>query len=181
MLTYQQKQEAVAELKEKFERANSVIAVDYRGLDVPAINELRVKLRQGGDNEYRVVKNSILRLAVEGGEIASLAEHFQGPTAIAFSYGDPAGMAKTLVEFANDHEALELKGGVLDGKTVGTAEIATLATLPSLNELRGKLVGLIQAPATKIAMVLKAPAAQIARLADARRSQLQEGQAGGGA
>ena len=175
MLTYAKKQEAVAELKEKFDRANSVIAVDYRGLDVPAINELRSRLREGGDCEYAVVKNTILRRAADGGDIAGLNEHFSGPTAIAVSYGDPVGMAKALVDFAKENEALELKGGVLDGKAIGIGEIATLATLPSLDELRGKIVGLLNAPATKIAMVLKAPAGQLARLADARRGQLEEG------
>ena len=174
MLTYAQKEEAVAALKEKFDRANSVIAVDYRGLDVPAINDLRSKLREGGDYEYSVVKNTILRRAADGGEIAELTEHFSGPTAIAVSYGDPVGMAKALVDFAKDNEALELKGGVLDGKAIDAGEIATLATLPSLDELRGKIVGLLNAPATKIAMVLKAPAGQLARLADARRGQLEE-------
>ena len=175
MLTFQQKQEAVAALKDKFDRANSVIAVDYRGLDVPAISELRSKLRQGGDYEYQVVKNSILRRAAEGGDIAELNEHFQGPTAVALSYGDPVGMAKALVDFAKDNEALELKGGVLDGKPIDHEEIAKLATLPSLDGLRSMLVGLIQAPAQKIARVLQAPGGQLARLTEARRGQLEEG------
>ena len=175
MLTFQQKQEAVAALKEKFDRANSVIAVDYRGLDVPAVNELRSKLRQGGDYEYHVVKNSILRLAAEGGDLAQLAGHFQGPTAVALSYGDPVGMAKALVDFAKGNEALELKAGVLDGKIIEPGEIATLATLPSLDGLRSMLVGLLQAPAQKIAMLLKAPGGQLARLTEARRGQLEEG------
>ena len=175
MLTYEQKQESVANWKEKFDRANSVIAVDYRGLDVPAVNALRSKLREGGDYEYAVVKNSILKRAIEGGDIEGLTPHLAGPTAVALSYGDPVGMAKALVDFAEDNEALELKGGVLDGKAIDTSEIATLATLPSLDELRGKIVGLLQAPATKIAMVLNAPAGQMARVVEARRGQLEEG------
>jgi large subunit ribosomal protein L10 len=175
MLTFKQKQDAVAELKEKFDRANSVIAVDYRGLGVPAINELRGKLREGGDTEYHVVKNAVLRRAAEGGDVALMSEHFQGPTAVAVSYGDPVAMAKALVDFAKDNEDLELKGGVLDGKAVDLGEIATLATLPSLDALRGKIVGLLQAPAQMVARVLQAPAGQLARLADARRSQLEEG------
>ena len=175
MRTFERKKEAVAELKEKLDRANSVIAVDFRGLGVPSVNELRGKLRRGGDYEYRVVKNSILLRAAEGGDVAQLAELFRGPTAVALSYGDPVGMAKALVDFAKDNEALELKGGVLDGKAISTAEIATLATLPSLDGLRGVLVGLLQAPGQQIAMVLQAPAGQLARLADARRVQLEEG------
>ena len=175
MLTYAKKQEAVAELKEKFDRANSVIAVDYRGLDVPAINELRSKLREGGDREYAVVKNTILRRAADGGDIAGLTEHFSGPTAIAVSYGDPVGMAKALVDFAKDNEALELKGGVLDGKAIGVGEIATLATLPSLDELRSKILGLLQAPASKLARLMNEPAAQLARVIEAKSKQSEAG------
>ncbi len=175
MLTFEQKKEAVAALKSKLDRANSVIAVDYRGLDVPSINVLRGKLRRGGDYESHVVKNSILRRAAEGGDLSELADLFQGPTAVALSYGDPVGMAKALVDFAKDNEALELKGGVLDGKTISIGEIAKLATLPSLDGLRGKLIGLLQAPAQKIAMVLQAPGGQLARLTEARRAQLEDG------
>ncbi len=177
MLTRTQKQEAVVELKGCFERANSVFVADYRGLDVPAVNKLRSEIRSKGegDYEYRVTKNTLLRIAVEGSEAESLREHFEGPTALAFSYGDPAGLAKILVDFSEDYEVFELRGGVVDGQAVGQAEIATLATLPSLDELRGKLIGLIQAPATKIAGVLQAPAGQLARLMSARNDQLNEG------
>ncbi|MCG8435016.1 MAG: 50S ribosomal protein L10, partial [Gammaproteobacteria bacterium] len=152
MLTFAQKQEAVAELKDKLGRATSVIVADYRGLDVESVNQLRSKLRESGPDayEYRVVKNSILRRAAEGSGVDSLGEHFRGPTAIAISYGDPVGLAKTLVDYAKDHDAFELRAGYLDGKAIGSGEIATLATLPTLDELRGKLVGLIQAPAQKI-------------------------------
>ena len=176
MLTYAQKQEAVASIKDKFERANSVIAVDYRGIDVMSVNSLRSKLRTEGqgDYEYHVVKNSVLRRAAEGNDIEQLNEHFSGPTAVAISYGDPVGLAKALVDFAKEHEVFELRGGVLDGKAIDTGEIATLATLPSLDELRGKLVGLLQAPAQKIAAVLQAPGGQLARVVEARRGSLEE-------
>lgn len=176
MLTYAQKQEAVAELKEKLGRAKSVIVADYRGLDVPAVNELRSRLRGlgSGECEYQVVKNTVLRRAAEGSDVASIAEHFRGPTAIAISYGDPAGLAKALVDYAKVHEKFEVKAGILDGRAVGSEEIGTLATLPSLEQLRATLVGLIQAPAQKMAALLQAPAAQLARLAEARRSSLEE-------
>ena len=97
------------------------------------------------------------------------------PTAVALSFGDPAGLAKTLVDYAKDNEAFEITGGMVDGKALEIAEIGTLATLPSLDALRGKLVGLLQAPATKVAGVLQAPAGQIARLAAARKDQLESG------
>lgn len=177
MLTRNQKQDEVTALKDRFGRAASVFVADYRGLDVASVDKLRRELRQKGegDYEYRVTKNTLLRLAVEGLEAESLREYFEGPTALAFSFGEPVGLAKLLVDYAKEHEVFELRGGLVEGQAVGQAEIATLATLPSLDELRGKLIGLLQAPATKVAMVLQAPAGQLARLASARQEQLEEG------
>ena len=175
MLTRAQKEQAVETLREKMGRATSAVVADYRGLTVDQVNGLRSKLRQAEDDyEYRVVKNTLLRRASDGGPMADLQTHFEGPTAIAFSYGDPVGLAKVLVDYAKEHEAFELKGGFLDGKPIDSEELATLATLPSLDELRGKLVGLLQAPAQKIAAVLAAPGTQLARVVDARRAQLEE-------
>jgi large subunit ribosomal protein L10 len=139
-------------------------------LNVEAVNALRRRVRAEGkgDYEYRVTKNSVLRRAAEGSDVAGIAELFRGPTAVALSYSDPAGLAKILQEFAKDHETFEVKGGVLDGAAIGRNEIATLAILPSLDELRSRIVGLIQAPASKLARLLNEPAAQLARLFGAR-------------
>ena len=175
MLNFAQKQEQVTELKEKLGRATSVIVADYRGLDVFAVNALRAKLRAAGSCEYRVVKNSILRRASEGTGVASIAGHFKGPTALALAFGDPVALAKTLVDFAKQHEVFQLRAGVLEGKALDKAEIATLATLPSLDELRARLVGVLSAPAQKLVMVLSAPAAQLARVTEARSRKLAEG------
>ena len=174
MLNYAQKQEQVAELKEKLGRASTVVVADYRGLDVVAVNALRAKLRAAGGCEYRVVKNSILRRASEGTGVATIAQHFKGPTALALAFGDPVALAKVLVDFAKQHEVFELRAGVLDGKALGKGELATLATLPGLNELRARLVGLIQGPAQKLVMVLAAPASQLARVTEARSKKLAE-------
>jgi large subunit ribosomal protein L10 len=174
VLNYAQKQEQVAELKDKLGRATSVIVADYRGLDVFAVNALRAKLRATGSCEYRVVKNSILRRASEGTGVASIASHFKGPTALALAFGDPVALAKTLVDFAKQHEVFQLRAGVLEGKVLAKAEIATLATLPSLDELRGRIIGVLQAPAQKLVMVLAAPAAQLARVTEARSKKLAE-------
>jgi large subunit ribosomal protein L10 len=170
VLTRALKEEKVEELKEKFGRATCVYIADYRGLDVESVNQLRRRVRQegAGDYEYQVAKNRLLKRAVEGSSAADVASHFEGPTAVALSYGDPAGLAKILDDFAKEHDAFELKGGVLDGAPIGPGEIATLATLPSLDELRGRLVGLLQAPASKLARLLNEPAAQLARLARAK-------------
>ncbi len=181
MLTRAQKEAQVSELRERFGRAASVFLADYRGLDVQSVDQLRRKLRVEGDGsfEYRVVKNRLLKRAAEGLEAASLCEHLDGPRALAFSFGDPVALAKLLVDYAKEHEVFELKAGVVSGRSVGPSEIATLAMLPTLEQLRGQLVGLLQAPAGKIARVLAAPASQLARLLDARREQLDTG--GGGA
>ena len=110
MLTREQKTDAVAELKEKFARATSVFVADYRGLSVEEVRELRGQLRSESESEfeYRVAKNSLLNLAVEGHEAEVLKEHFTGPTAVALSYGDPVGLAKILVKYAKDHEVFEI-------------------------------------------------------------------------
>ena len=171
MLTRAQKEEQVAELKDKFSRATCVYVADYRGIDVDSVNKLRRRIRTEGEFEYKVSKNSVLRLAAADSDVAGIVEHFSGPTAIALSYGDPAGLAKIFDDFAKDHEAFEVKGGVLEGEVVGPTEIATLATLPSLDELRGKLIGLLQAPAAKLARLANEPAAQLARLLEAKSKQ----------
>ena len=176
MLTIAQKKEAVEELREKFTRAKGIFVADYSGLDVGAVNQLRRNLRAEGegDYEYRVHKNTLMRRAAEGSEVESIVEYFVGPTALAISYGEPAGLAKALVNYAKAHEAFELRGGLLDGRAIDTSEVETLATLPSLDQIRAKLVGLIQAPAQKIAMVLCAPAGQLARVVEARRAAMKE-------
>jgi large subunit ribosomal protein L10 len=175
MLTRQQKESQVTELRDKFARATSVIVVDYRGVDVQSVNVLRGKLRseEAGSFEYRVTKNTLLRRAVASMDAQVLEKSFEGPTGVAFAYSDPVRLAKILVDYAKDHEAFELKAGFLDGRAIDTPEIETLATLPSLDELRSQFVGLLQAPATKLAQIVQAPAAQLARLVEARRKDLE--------
>ncbi len=177
MLTRTQKEEQVAELNEKFSRAKSVYVADYRGLDVAAADNLRQRIRKegAGDFEYRVAKNAVLRRAVAGLAVADLADHFSGPTAVAISYSDPVGLAKILSDFAKDHEVFELKGGVVDGEIVDTAQIAELAKLPSMDALRGMIIGLLEASATKLVRLIAEPGAQLARLVEARRAQQEEG------
>ena len=176
MLTRTQKEEQVAELNEKFSRAKSVYVADYRGLDVAAADNLRRRIRKGGagDFEYRVAKNSVLRRASADLDVAGLTEHFEGPTAIAISFGDPVGLAKILSDFAKDHEVFELRGGVVDGEVIDTAQIAALAKLPSMDALRGTIAGLLLAPATKLVRLIVEPGAQLARLVEARRAQQEE-------
>lgn len=173
MLTRAQKEDQVAELREKFGRASCVYVADYCGIDVDAANDLRQRIRSvgEGDFEYRVMKNSVLRLAAGNTKVEGIVEHFQGPSAIALSFGDPVGLAKVLTDFAKDHEVFTLKAGVLEGDVIEAAQIETLAKLPSLDQLRGTIIGLIQAPATKLVRLFAEPGAQVARVLAARGRQ----------
>jgi large subunit ribosomal protein L10 len=172
--TRENKEQTVLELNEKLGRASSVFVADYKGLTVKDLDELRQKMRESDGCEYQVVRNTLLRRAAEGNGAGLLKDHFSGPTAIAISYGDPVGLAKVLVDYAGDHDAFEIKGAELDGQALGPDEVAHLATLPSLQELRGTLAGLLLAPASKIARLLKEPGGQLARLVAARKDKLEE-------
>ena len=173
MLDRQQKEDQVAELKDKFERATSVFVADYRGLGVAQMEELRGGLRkaEASESEFRVAKNTILRLASTGGPAEGLQPHFSGTTSIAISFGDPVALAKTLVDYAKENEAFELRSAVVDGEVLDGAGIKHLSTLPSLDELRGKIVGLLQAPAGKLARLLNEPGGQIARVVSAKGAE----------
>lgn len=175
MLSRTQKKEQVSALRDKFGRASSVFVADYRGLTVGDANDLRRVLRgdaAGGEVDYQVVKNSVLRRATSDSDLDVLKDSFNGPTAVAISYGDPAALAKVLVGYAKQNKVFKLKGAFLDGRSLDDGEISTLAMLPTLDELRAKLVGLVQAPATKLVRLLNEPGSQLARLMEARRNAL---------
>jgi large subunit ribosomal protein L10 len=163
----QEKKEAVDELHEKFARAKSAVITGYTGINVEQITDLRAKLRKS-QVEYRVVKNTLARKAVEGTSLEPLKDHFVGPIGIALGFEDVVAPAKVLFEFGKTQSKLQLKVGVLDGKLLQQADIKALANLPSLNVLRGKIVGLLQAPASRIVGVLAAPAGQLARVMKAK-------------
>jgi large subunit ribosomal protein L10 len=162
-----EKQDVINELHEKFARAKTAILTGYSGINVEQITELRSKLRQS-KIEYRVVKNTLARKAVQGTGIELLKDHFVGPIGVALGFDDPIAPAKLLQEFSKTQQKLELKIGVLDGKLLRQADIKALASLPSLNALRGTIVGLLQAPASRIVGVLQAPAGQLARVLKAK-------------
>ena len=151
----QSKEDLVAEFAEKLKVAKAAFLADYRGLDVDQANDLRNKLREVGV-EYRVVKNTLLRLAAKDTGSACFDEFLNGPTAIALVNEEPVGPAKALVEFAKKNDAFELKAGMLDGKLLAVAEIQALAELPSREELLAKMLGSMSAPATNFVGVLAA-------------------------
>ena len=161
------KQTAIQDLHEKFARAKTAVITGYSGINVEQITELRAKLRSA-KVEYRVVKNTLARKAAEGTGLEPLKDHFVGPVGIALGYDDVVAPAKVLFEFSKTQVKLQLKFGVLDGRLLQQADIKALASLPSLDVLRGKIIGLLQAPASRIVGVLAAPAGQIARVMKAK-------------
>jgi large subunit ribosomal protein L10 len=164
-----QKQAMVESLHEDFAGSICLVVTHQTGLSVAEVTGLRRQVR-GAGARFRVTKNRLARRALEGTPFEALATLFTGPTAIAFS-NDPVAAAKAAVEFANRNGKLTIVGGGLAGRPLDAAGIRALATLPSLDELRGKIIGLIQAPATKLAGLLQAPASQLARVLAAHADQ----------
>jgi large subunit ribosomal protein L10 len=157
-----QKQKLVDTLQHDLGNTACVLVTHQSGLSVAEVTQLRRQIRGAGAS-FRVTKNRLARRALAGTPFEPLASLFTGPTAIAFSR-DPVAAAKVLVAFANRNDKLTIIGGGLAGQQIDAIGVKDLASLPSLDELRGKLIGLLQAPATKIAGVLQAPAAQLARV-----------------
>lgn len=157
-----QKQALVGTLQSDFSGATCIIVTHQSGMSVAEATELRRQMRAAGAG-FKVTKNRLAKRALEGTEFAGLAPLFTGPTAVAYSH-DPVAAAKAAVAFANRNDKLTIIGGGLSGQTLDAAAVRALATLPSLDELRGKIIGLIQAPATKLAGLLQAPAGQLARV-----------------
>ncbi|KPV44163.1 50S ribosomal protein L10 [Alicyclobacillus ferrooxydans] len=155
----QQKQAFVDELAERLAKSKSTIVTDYRGLSVAEVTELRRQLREAGV-EYEVIKNTMTRRAAAKVEISGMDDLLTGPNAIAFGYDDVVAPAKVLFNFAKAHKALELKGGVVEGKVVGASEIESLATLPSREGLLSMLLSVLQAPMRNFAYAVKQVAEQ---------------------
>jgi large subunit ribosomal protein L10 len=168
----EEKQQQMESLRQEFAAARAAFLVEFQGLTVARDTELRNRLRRAAVR-YRVVKNRLARRAVEDTPLAALDGQFRGPTAVALSQGDPAAAAKLLVEFARDNPALRIKAGLLEGgQRLDAAGVEALSRLPGLPVLRGRLAGVVLAPATRLAMVLSEPARALARVLDARREQL---------
>ena len=157
-----EKAEAIAELNQIFKDANLMVVTRQSGLTVQEVTDLRRKVRAAGAS-YKVAKNRLTLRALEGTPFKALGPMFTGPTAIAYSK-DPVAAAKVISAFAKDNEKLSIIGGALGENTLDVAGVQALASLPSLDALRGKIIGLLQAPATKVAGVLQAPAGQLARV-----------------
>ena len=157
-----QKAESVAFLNSVFSEAGAVVITRNLGMTVAQSTALRTKIREAGAT-YKVAKNRLAKLAVAGTDYEGLGDLFTGPTAIAASV-DPVAAAKAVVEFAKTTDKIEIVGGAMGGQILDAEGVKALASMPSLDELRAKLIGLIQAPATKIAQLTTAPAAKLARV-----------------
>lgn len=153
------KKQIVSEITEKLQASKATILVDYRGLDVAAVTELRKQLREAGV-DFKVYKNTLVRRATAEVDMTELDEQLVGPTAIAFSNEDVVAPAKVLSEFAKENEALEIKTGVIEGRVVSLDEIKELAALPSREGLLSMLLSVLQAPIRNLAYVTKAIAEQ---------------------
>ncbi len=159
------KTEQIAILGEVFKTTKVVVVAHYSGLTVSQMQILRRQMKQSGAT-VKVAKNRLAKIALEGSDVASIATLLKGPALIAYS-GDPIAAPKAAVEFAKTHEQFVILGGAMGKTSLDPNGIKALAALPSLDELRGKIVGLIVAPATKIAQVVNAPAAKLARVVQA--------------
>ena len=159
------KAEQVTELKGVFTTANSVVVAHYAGLTVAQMQNLRKQARQAGAS-VKVAKNRLAKIALEGTDAASIGTLLKGPTVITYS-NDPVAASKVSSDFAKANEKFVILGGVMGKTALDPNGVKALASLPSLDELRAKIVGLIQAPATKIAQVINAPAAKLARVVQA--------------
>jgi len=161
-----EKKEFVQKIKDEIDTSSSVIVAHYSGLTVDESEQLRSEMRNNGA-KFKVTKNRLTKIALEQTKFKDIADLFTGPTAIAYS-DDPVAPAKVAVSFEKKLEKFKIIGGGYNGEKIDLDKINFLATLPSMDELRGKIVGLILAPAQKIASIVKEPAGQIARLVSSK-------------
>ncbi len=160
-----EKESLVSSVRSSLQGANLVVVTRQVGLTVKEVSDLRRQMRQAGAN-YKVVKNSLAKLAVKDTPYSNLVEYLNGPSAIAFSE-DPVAAARVAVNFAKDNDKIEVIVGSFGEQLLDVPGVQALAKLPSLDELRAKIIGVVTAPATKVAQVLQAPAGQLARVCGA--------------
>ena len=161
-----EKKAAIESLNGVFKASNVVVVAHYSGLTVAQMQQLRRQMRQAGA-AVKVAKNRLAKIALDGTDVASIAPLLKGPTVIAYS-GDPVAAPKVAVDFAKGHERFVILGGAMGKTSLNPDSVKALASLPSLDELRAKLVGVLQAPSAKLVRLLNAPGTQLARVLQAR-------------
>ena len=160
-----EKGETVATLHQVFKDTGTIVVAHYAGLTVAHMTALRARMREAGGG-VKVAKNRLAKLALRDTDAAGIADLFKGPTVVAYS-SDPVAAAKVAIDFAKTNEKLVILGGAMGKTSLDPNGIKALASLPSLDELRAKLVGMIQTPATRVAQVISAPAGKVARVVGA--------------
>ena len=168
-MTRAQKQAAIESTNAKLSKAGIALVVHNNGLTVAQMNDLRQKIRDVGA-EFKISKNRLTKIAAKDTPLESITDLLKGPAGIATAT-DPVAVAKVVSDFAKANERFVIVGGAYGAQVLGVKDIETLAKLPSLNELRAKIVGMLQTPATRIASVLQAPGGQVARVIAAHASQ----------
>jgi len=158
-----EKAEIVAKLKRVFEDSGSVILIDFKNVNVPDMTELRRKVRES-DSQYQVVKNTLALRAAENTSIEEIRQHFDGPTAIAYTQENIVGLAKVLRDFIKTHSGMSFRVGVLDGQVLSGEQVTSLADMPSRDELLSKVLFLMNAPLTQMVLALKSPVQKLACL-----------------
>jgi large subunit ribosomal protein L10 len=170
-LSRAQKDELISEYGAALAQAPHAFLMGFQGITVPQVTELREKVRQSGGS-YLVVKNTLALRAIDGKALSALAERFVGPTAVAFTNGDAVALAKTLTQFAKEVPAIAFKGGLVDGRPIAGEQVREIASLPSREELIGKLLYLLQSPIVRLARTLAAvPREFVVVLDQIRRNQ----------
>lgn len=164
-----EKKQEISDIKDLVDSYSSTVVVHYKGLNVDQLNFLRGKMRECGA-KFKVIKNSLAKLAVANTNNKDLDSLLSGPTALVVS-NDPVSMAKELTNFVKNNADLVLLGGIVDDQIVDKKSITVLSDMPSKDELRAKIIGLLNAPATKVLRVLKAPSEQVARVVGAYSSK----------
>ena len=163
MMNKEQKKNYIAEMTANFENSEAVLVTHYQGLTVKQLDELRKQMREQGI-QFKITKNRITKLALEKTKCKDLANLFTGPTAVALSK-DAISTAKILTKFSKENNNLKILGGIMGKEILDVAAVANVATLPTLDEARAKIIGILRSPAQKIASILLAPASKIAILA----------------
>ena len=172
-LTRSNKEEILAQYENGLAKAPHAFLLDYQGITVPQVTELRKRVRDSG-GEYVVVKNTIALRAIDSKALGQLKEHFVGPTAVVFSLTDPVGVAKALTDYAKDVPAIKLKAGLVEGRAIAADQIKDIASLPSREELIAKLLFLMQSPVTRFVRVLAAVPQSFVMVLDQVRKKKEE-------
>ena len=173
-----EKEHVVSEMSKQVEGLQAAVLTNYRGLNVEQLNQLRRRLKEDKIS-YHVIKNTLMKLASKGTELEKLRDYFEGPTAIAISYGDPALLARILAEFLKSQPALEIKVGLIQGKVTTPEEVKSLATMPSREVLMAQVLGGIQMPGSQLAGVIQSALQQVLGVIQARVDQLAKNESGG--